>query len=72
MPPLLAVPNVSEGRNAETLARLEQAFGREAELLDRHSDADHDRTVFTLARRYPGRPDADHERDAEEMEASVM
>jgi len=49
MPPLLAVPNVSEGRRTETLARLEQAFGRGAELLDRHSDADHDRTVFTLA-----------------------
>jgi glutamate formiminotransferase len=52
MPPLLAVPNVSEGRDPATLARLRSAFGRGAALLDRHSDGDHDRTVFTLA----GRP----------------
>ena len=52
MPELLAVPNVSEGRDEERLARLEAAFGRGATLLDRHSDADHSRTVFTLA----GRP----------------
>jgi glutamate formiminotransferase / 5-formyltetrahydrofolate cyclo-ligase len=49
MPPLLAVPNVSEGSDAERLARLEQAFTRGVTLLDRHSDADHGRTVFTLA-----------------------
>jgi glutamate formiminotransferase len=49
MPELLAVPNVSEGRDRERLARLEAAFGRGAALLDRHSDADHSRTVFTLA-----------------------
>ncbi|HEV2790660.1 MAG TPA: hypothetical protein VGV69_05120 [Solirubrobacterales bacterium] len=49
MPPLLAVPNVSEGSDAERLARLERAFGRGTTLLDRHSDADHGRTVFTLA-----------------------
>ena len=47
--PLLAVPNVSEGRDAERMAGLELAFSRDATLLDRHSDADHDRTVFTLA-----------------------
>ncbi|HEY6144955.1 MAG TPA: hypothetical protein VIV13_01665 [Solirubrobacterales bacterium] len=51
MSPLLAVPNVSEGSDAERLARLEQAFTRGVKLLDRHSDADHDRTVFTLAGR---------------------
>ena len=51
MPPLLAVPNVSEGRDPATLARLQSAFGRGATLLDRHSDGDHDRTVFTLAGR---------------------
>lgn len=28
---------------------LQNAFARDATLLDRHSDADHDRTVFTLA-----------------------
>jgi glutamate formiminotransferase len=72
MPPLLAVPNVSEGRNAETLARLEQAFGREAELLDRHSDADHDRTVFTLAGRAPGLRDALLAGAAEALEAIDM
>lgn len=49
MPPLLAAPNVSEGSDGERLARLERAFGRGATLLDRHSDADHGRTVFTLA-----------------------
>jgi glutamate formiminotransferase / 5-formyltetrahydrofolate cyclo-ligase len=49
MPPLLAVPNVSEGSNPERLARLERAFTRGATLLDRHFDADHGRTVFTLA-----------------------
>jgi glutamate formiminotransferase len=52
MPPLLAVPNVSEGSDVATLTRLESAFGRGAALLDRHTDGDHDRTVFTLA----GRP----------------
>lgn len=46
---LLAVPNVSEGGDAERLRRLEDAFARGVSLLDRHSDADHDRTVFTLA-----------------------
>jgi glutamate formiminotransferase/glutamate formiminotransferase/formiminotetrahydrofolate cyclodeaminase len=51
MPPLLAVPNVSEGSDADRLGRLEQAFARGVKLLDRHSDADHDRTVFTLAGR---------------------
>jgi len=49
MPTLLAVPNVSEGSDAAKLARIEEAFGRAARVLDRHSDADHDRAVFTLA-----------------------
>jgi glutamate formiminotransferase len=49
MPALLAVPNVSEGRRLEQLGRLETAFTSGARLLDRHTDADHDRTVFTLA-----------------------
>jgi glutamate formiminotransferase len=49
MPSLLAVPNVSEGRDRARLAALEKAFGRGVSLLDRHSDGDHDRTVFTLA-----------------------
>lgn len=49
MPPLLAVPNVSEGGDPERLDRLQVAFTRGARLLDRHSDADHGRSVFTLA-----------------------
>jgi glutamate formiminotransferase len=49
MPPLLAVPNVSEGEERERLDRLRAAFTRGARLLDRHSDADHERSVFTLA-----------------------
>ena len=47
--PLLAVPNVSEGREATRIDALQRAFATGASLLDRHSDADHDRTVFTLA-----------------------
>ncbi|MEZ5078140.1 MAG: hypothetical protein R2725_11945 [Solirubrobacterales bacterium] len=46
---LLAVPNVSEGGDAPKLARIEEAFARSAQVLDRHADADHDRAVFTLA-----------------------
>jgi glutamate formiminotransferase / 5-formyltetrahydrofolate cyclo-ligase len=49
MPPLLAVPNVSEGADRARLDRLQSAFTRGARLLDRHSDVDHDRSVFTLA-----------------------
>jgi glutamate formiminotransferase len=64
---LLAIPNVSEGRDPETIAAIGAAFaarsasvesndgpiaatGRDASrLLDTHSDADHHRSVFTLA-----------------------
>jgi len=49
MPTLLAVPNLSEGSDRGRLATLEKAFGRGVSLLDRHTDRDHDRTVFTLA-----------------------
>jgi glutamate formiminotransferase len=45
---LLAVPNVSEGRDAALVERLASAFVP-ARLLDVHSDADHNRSVFTLA-----------------------
>jgi glutamate formiminotransferase / 5-formyltetrahydrofolate cyclo-ligase len=44
---LLAVPNVSEGRDADAIAAIGQAF--DARLLDVHSDPDHNRSVFTLA-----------------------
>jgi len=47
--PLLAVPNVSEGRDAAAIESLERAFSAGVHLLDRHSDPDHNRTVFTLA-----------------------
>jgi glutamate formiminotransferase/glutamate formiminotransferase/formiminotetrahydrofolate cyclodeaminase len=47
---LLAVPNVSEGRDRDTIAAIAEAFSRsEARLLDIHSDPDHHRSVFTLA-----------------------
>jgi glutamate formiminotransferase / 5-formyltetrahydrofolate cyclo-ligase len=47
-PLLLAVPNVSEGRDAGQIGALESAFSAGVHLLDRHSDPDHNRTVFTL------------------------
>jgi glutamate formiminotransferase / 5-formyltetrahydrofolate cyclo-ligase len=49
--PLLAVPNVSEGRDPATVHAVAQAFVAYgmARLLDVHSDADHHRSVFTLA-----------------------
>jgi glutamate formiminotransferase len=47
-PLLLAVPNVSEGRNTDALEAIERAF-RPAAFLDLHRDADHGRAVFTLA-----------------------
>ncbi len=46
---LLAVPNISEGRDEARIAALAAAFSRGVDLLDRHTDADHNRTVFTLA-----------------------
>jgi glutamate formiminotransferase / 5-formyltetrahydrofolate cyclo-ligase len=45
---LLAVPNVSEGRDPGLVGRLADAFAP-ARLLDTHSDPDHNRSVFTLA-----------------------
>ncbi|MBA2506338.1 MAG: glutamate formiminotransferase [Thermoleophilaceae bacterium] len=49
---LLAVPNVSEGRDPAKVERLAAAFAPAA-LLDVHSDPDHDRSVFTLAAERP-------------------
>jgi glutamate formiminotransferase len=44
------VPNVSEGRDRTTVAAIGAAFASHGvRLLDTHSDADHHRTVFTLA-----------------------
>lgn len=53
--PLLAVPNVSEGRDPDAIRTIGAAFAsHDARLLDVHSDPDHHRTVFTLAGK-PGR-----------------
>jgi len=47
--PLLAIPNVSEGRDPEAIAAIGAAFASTgARLLDVHSDPDHHRTVYTL------------------------
>ncbi|MGZ4277101.1 MAG: glutamate formimidoyltransferase [Solirubrobacteraceae bacterium] len=47
---LLAVPNVSEGRDQATLEAIGAAFAAGgARLLDVHADPDHHRAVFTLA-----------------------
>jgi glutamate formiminotransferase/glutamate formiminotransferase/formiminotetrahydrofolate cyclodeaminase len=47
---LLAVPNVSEGRDRAAIDAIAQAFAStRARLLDVHSDPDHHRSVFTLA-----------------------
>lgn len=46
---LIAVPNVSEGRDAEAIVAIGRAFASTgAEVLDVHSDADHHRSVYTL------------------------
>ncbi|HTA96719.1 MAG TPA: hypothetical protein VK730_03655 [Solirubrobacteraceae bacterium] len=49
--PLLAVPNVSEGRRQATIDAIGQAFtaAGTVRLIDVHSDVDHHRSVFTLA-----------------------
>src|SRR3954451_10904368 len=45
---LLAVPNVSEGRDRALIERLGAGFAP-ARVLDVHSDSDHNRSVFWLA-----------------------
>jgi glutamate formiminotransferase len=47
---LLAVPNVSEGRDRQALDAIANAFaGGGARVLDVHTDPDHHRSVFSLA-----------------------
>jgi glutamate formiminotransferase / 5-formyltetrahydrofolate cyclo-ligase len=46
---LEAVPNVSEGRDGSAIAAIGRGFASRAALLDVHSDADHHRSVYTLA-----------------------
>ena len=48
MTTLLAVPNVSEGREATAIDAIARAFGG-AGVLDVHTDPDHHRSVFTIA-----------------------
>jgi len=62
---LLAVPNVSEGRDPGALQTIAGAFG--PGLLDVHSDPDHHRSVFTLA----GTPGALAERVRDGARATV-
>jgi glutamate formiminotransferase len=49
--PLLAVPNVSEGRDQITIDMIAAswAVSEEIRLLDTHADQDHHRAVLTLA-----------------------
>jgi glutamate formiminotransferase len=46
--PLESVPNFSEGRDTGTVEALRSALSTDADVLDVHSDADHNRSVFTL------------------------
>jgi glutamate formiminotransferase len=48
MLPLEAVPNFSEGRDRATIEAIGDALAGYARLLDVHSDADHNRSVYTL------------------------
>jgi glutamate formiminotransferase len=46
--PLESVPNFSEGRDPAVIKEIGRALAERAELLDIHTDVDHNRTVFTL------------------------
>ena len=46
--PLEAVPNFSEGRDPAVVKAIGDALAEHGELLDVHSDPDHNRSVFTL------------------------
>ncbi len=46
---LFSVPNFSEGRDEARISSIEGALSAGVTILDRHSDADHNRAVFTLA-----------------------
>ena len=56
--PLESVPNFSEGRDPATIDAIAAALGGPARLLDVHSDADHNRSVFTLVGDETELPDA--------------
>jgi glutamate formiminotransferase len=57
LPLLMAVPNVSEGRDLNTLEAIERSVAP-ARFLDLHTDPDHNRAVFTLAGRQGEIPEA--------------
>jgi glutamate formiminotransferase len=46
--PLESVPNFSEGRDPATIDAIGEAMSARARVLDVHSDADHNRSVYTL------------------------
>ncbi len=49
-PHLLAVPNISEGRDASTIAGVRSALEVDGtSVLNVHSDPDHHRSVYTVA-----------------------
>lgn len=48
MLPLESVPNFSEGRDRVTVALIGEELARFAKLLDVHTDADHNRSVYTV------------------------
>jgi glutamate formiminotransferase len=47
-PPLEAVPNFSEGRDRAVIHAIRTALSAHARVLDVHSDADHNRSVYTI------------------------
>ena len=48
MLPLESVPNFSEGRDPATIQAIGDALAAHARVLDVHSDADHNRSVYTV------------------------
>jgi glutamate formiminotransferase / 5-formyltetrahydrofolate cyclo-ligase len=46
---LLAIPNFSEGRDTAVIAAIRAALDVDRGLLDRHSDREHNRSVYTVA-----------------------
>lgn len=48
MLPLESVPNFSDGRDQATIDAIGDALAAHARVLDVHSDADHNRSVYTL------------------------
>ncbi len=48
MLPLESVPNFSEGRDRKVIEAIGGALSSRARLLDVHTDADHNRSVFTV------------------------